>query len=102
MGNFFGFSLMAIAGEGSDYFLDAIRNCNIFKTENKSPILLRNADDVTIERCYVESDTRNAITAVRVNTVKILGNQIKSQKKSAIAINDCKKHIEEQNIVVKK
>lgn len=79
-----------------------IRNCNIFKTENKSPIMLRNADDVTIERCYVESDTRNAITAVRVNTVKILGNQIKSQKKSAIAINDCKKHIEEQNIVVKK
>ena len=30
MGNFFGFSLMALAGEGSDYFLDAIKNCNIF------------------------------------------------------------------------
>lgn len=30
MGNFFGFSLMALAGEGSDYFLDALKNCNIF------------------------------------------------------------------------
>ena len=30
MGNFFGFSLMALAGEGSDYFLDALRNCNLF------------------------------------------------------------------------
>ena len=29
MGNFFGFSLMALAGEGSDYFLDALKNCNI-------------------------------------------------------------------------
>lgn len=29
MGNFFGFSLMALAGEGSDYFLDALRNTNI-------------------------------------------------------------------------
>ena len=29
MSNFFGFSLMALAGEGSDYFLDALRNCNI-------------------------------------------------------------------------
>ena len=30
MGNFFGFSLMSLAGEGSDYFLDALKNCNIF------------------------------------------------------------------------
>ena len=30
MNNFFGFSLMALAGEGSDYFLDALKNCNIF------------------------------------------------------------------------
>ncbi len=30
MGNFFGFSLMALAGEGSDYFLDALKNCNVF------------------------------------------------------------------------
>ena len=30
MSNFFGFSIMALAGEGSDYFLDALRNCNIF------------------------------------------------------------------------
>ena len=29
MSNFFGFSLMALAGEGSDYFLDALRNCNV-------------------------------------------------------------------------
>ncbi len=29
MSNFFGFSLMALAGEGSDYFLDALKNCNI-------------------------------------------------------------------------
>ena len=29
MGNFFSFSLMALAGEGSDYFLDALKNCNI-------------------------------------------------------------------------
>ena len=29
MGNFFGFSLMALAGEGSDYFLDALKNTNI-------------------------------------------------------------------------
>ena len=30
MGNFFGFSLIALAGEGSDYFLDALKNCNVF------------------------------------------------------------------------
>ena len=30
MNNFFGFSLMALAGEGSDYFLDALKNCNVF------------------------------------------------------------------------
>ena len=29
MNNFFGFSLMALAGEGSDYFLDALKNCNL-------------------------------------------------------------------------
>lgn len=29
MSNFFGFSLMSLAGEGSDYFLDALRNCNV-------------------------------------------------------------------------
>ena len=29
MSNFFGFSLMSLAGEGSDYFLDALKNCNI-------------------------------------------------------------------------
>ena len=29
MNNFFSFSLMALAGEGSDYFLDALKNCNI-------------------------------------------------------------------------
>lgn len=29
MGNFFGFSLLALAGEGSDYFFDALKNCNI-------------------------------------------------------------------------
>ena len=29
MGNFFSFSIMALAGEGSDYFLDALKNCNI-------------------------------------------------------------------------
>ena len=29
MGNFFGFSLLALAGEGSDYFLDALKNCSI-------------------------------------------------------------------------
>ncbi len=29
MGNFFGFSLMALAGEGSDYLFDALLNCNI-------------------------------------------------------------------------
>ena len=30
MGNYFSFSIMALAGEGSDYFLDALKNCNIF------------------------------------------------------------------------
>ena len=30
MSNFFGFSILALAGEGSDYFLDALKNCNIF------------------------------------------------------------------------
>ena len=30
MHNYFSFSLMALAGEGSDYFLDAIKNTNIF------------------------------------------------------------------------
>ncbi len=30
MNNFFGFSLIALAGEGSDYFWDAILNCNVF------------------------------------------------------------------------
>ncbi len=29
MNNFFGFSLMSLAGEGSDYFLDALKNCSI-------------------------------------------------------------------------
>ena len=29
MSNFFGFSLVALAGEGSDYFLDALKNTNI-------------------------------------------------------------------------
>lgn len=29
MSNFFGFSLVALAGEGSDYFLDALKNCDI-------------------------------------------------------------------------
>lgn len=29
MHSFFGFSLMSLAGEGSDYFLDALRNCSI-------------------------------------------------------------------------
>lgn len=29
MSNFFGFSLMSLAGEGSDYFLDALKNCSI-------------------------------------------------------------------------
>ena len=29
MGNYFSFSIMALAGEGSDYFLDAIKNTNI-------------------------------------------------------------------------
>ena len=29
MGNFFSFSLMALAGEGSDYFFDAIKNSSI-------------------------------------------------------------------------
>ena len=29
MTNFFSFSLMALAGEGSDYFLDALKNCNV-------------------------------------------------------------------------
>ena len=30
MHNYFSFSLMALAGEGSDYFLDALKNTNIF------------------------------------------------------------------------
>lgn len=30
MGSFFGFSLMALAGEGSDYFLDSLKKCNIW------------------------------------------------------------------------
>ena len=29
MNNFFGFSLMSLAGEGSDYFLDALKNTNV-------------------------------------------------------------------------
>ena len=29
MGSFFSFSIIALAGEGSDYFLDALKNCNI-------------------------------------------------------------------------
>ncbi len=29
MNNFFGFSILRLAGEGSDYFLDALKNCNI-------------------------------------------------------------------------
>ena len=30
MGNFFSFTLMSLAGEGSDYLFDALVNCNIF------------------------------------------------------------------------
>ena len=30
MNNFFGFSLLSLAGEGSDYLVDTLKKCNIW------------------------------------------------------------------------
>lgn len=78
-----------------------IQGCSISGTEIKSPVVLSGAEKITLENCYIETDTRKAVRAVNVKDVKIRSNRIKSKGEEAIYVGDCIRSIVSNNRVAK-
>lgn len=79
----------------------SIQGCSISGTEIKSPVVLSGAEKITLENCYIETDTRKAVRAVNVKDVKIRSNRIKSKGEEAIYVGDCIRSIVSNNRVAK-
>lgn len=79
-----------------------IEGCTVIKSQKRWPIVVRYAEEASVENCTVDADDRTAIMAAQVGTISIKNNKINSTSKSPITVSKCKKSDVKENTIQKR
>lgn len=76
-----------------------IEGCTVIKSQKRWPIVVRYAEEASVESCTVDADDRTAIMAAQVGSISIKNNKINSTSKSPITVSKCKKSEVKENTI---